>query len=158
MRLFHAVTLAAVSLLGLVGCGGPGPQMRVGFVNTARIVQENPKYLELNILLMQEREAVYSQIPQNVRDLSSDEKHRLQQKLAKEASERSGRFDNLVRDFMQKLQADIKESATQIADNKNLDVVIINTPYFPTIHYTSGEDITTDILLKMHGGAPEVKP
>lgn len=156
MRRLYLVILAAASVVGLVGCSGSGPQMKVGFVNTARIVQENPKYLELNVLLVQEREAVRAQIPQNVRELSTGEKQQLQQRLAKEASERSSRFDNLVRDFMQKLQADIKESATEVAQAKNLDVVIINTPYFPTIHYTSGEDITTDIMLKMNaapGGA-----
>ncbi len=158
MKRFCAVILAVGALLGGAGCSGPGPQMQVGFVNTARIVHENPKYLELNILLMQEREAVYSQIPQNVRDLSSGQKQQLQQKLAKEASERSGRFDRLVRDFMQKLQADIQESASGVAHQKGLDVVIINTPYFPTIHYTSGEDITTDILLKMQTGAAGSKP
>ena len=149
MRLVLLAAVAGLGLAGLVGCSGSGPQMKVGIVNTARIVQENPKYLDLNVLLMQERNAVYSQIPSNVRELSDSAKRKLQEKLAKEAAERSGQFDKLVRDFMQKLQGDIQDSAGEVARDKGIDMVIIDTPYYPTVLYSSGENITTDILLKM---------
>ncbi len=145
----RVVVFSILLLTGLVGCTNRAPHMTVGVVNTARIVQENPKYLDLNVLLMQERDAVYSQIPANVQQLSDAEKRQLQEKLAKEASERSGRFDNLVREFMQKLQSDIQESAGEVARAKGIDMVIIDTPYHPTVLYNSGENITTDILLKM---------
>lgn len=150
-RLAAAALVTVWGLLGLTACTERQPQMKVGIVNTARIVQENPKYLDLNVLLMQERDAVYSQIPANVGSLPDSEKRKLQEKLSKEAAERSGQFDKLVRDFMTKLQGDIKQSAEQVAREKGIDVVIIDTPYMPTVLYQSGENITTDILLKMRG-------
>lgn len=149
MQIALGAAVAGLCLAGLVGCSGQGSQMKVGIVNTARIVRENPKYLDLNVLLIQEQQAVYSQIPTNVQALSDQEKRQLQEKLSKEANERSTRFDKLVREFMQKLQGDIQESAGQVAQAKGIDMVIIDTPYYPTVLYSSGENITTDILLKM---------
>lgn len=148
MRLAACAALAGMGLLGLVGCA-KGPQMKVGVVNTARIVEQNPKYLDLNMIWVEEKNAVYSQIPSNVGTWSDAEKRDLQTKLQKEAGERSAKFDKLVRDFMKQMQTDIQDSAGTVARDKGIDMVIIDTPYYPTVLYSAGENITTDILLKM---------
>lgn len=148
-RMAACAALAGLGLLGLVGCTAKGPQMKVGVVNTARIVEQNPKYLDLNMIWVEEKNAVYSQIPSDIGRRSDAEKRDLQAKLTKEAGERSAKFDKLVRDFMKQMQTDIQDSAATVAREKGIDMIIIDTPYFPTVLYCGGENVTTDILLKM---------
>lgn len=148
-RLAAAAAAAVLGLAGLVGCGAKGPQMKVGVVNTARIVEQNPRYLNLNMVWVEEKNAVYSQIPQDIGTRSDAEKRALQEKLTKEAGERSAKFDKLVRDFMKQMQTDIQDSAAQVAKAKGIDMIIIDTPYYPTVLYNGGENVTTDILLRM---------
>lgn len=151
MTKFGSVWAGLTVALMLSCCSGCSLErhLTVGMVDTDRIVRENPQYMELNVLLMNEREAVYSQIPRDARNLPKDERESLKKKITKDANERSQRFDKLYRDFMKKLQTDIKSHAEAVAHDKGIDMVIINTPSYPTVLYCSGDSITTDILLKM---------
>ncbi len=123
--------------------------MRVAVVDTDRIVRENPKYMELNVLLAQERDAVIDQVPENVRSLSKEQKQELRKKLAKDATERSDKFSKMYMDFLKKLTEDIRGSAKEIAQDRHIDLVIVDSPSNPTVLYSAGENITTDILLKL---------
>lgn len=144
------LTVAAAGVLGLLaGCTSHGPKMKVGVVNTARIVAEHPDYQSINIQWMEERVKMQSMVPADPDALSVSERNALQQKLQKEADARSKEFDKLARDFMQKMQDGVKQSAEAVAKQKGIDLVIIDTPGYPTVLYNSGENITTDILLRM---------
>lgn len=132
-------------------CGGcQRRSLHVGTVNAEKIISENPKYMELRVVLSDERQKLYSQIPKNVSSMSGTEKKALQEKLAKDAAERSDKFSKLYRESMAKLQEDIKSHASEVAKDKNLDIVVVNTMMnYPVVLYSSGENITLDILLKM---------
>lgn len=160
MKSSTALTLVVVILvagalgvwlgLGLGKQGMPWHRpLTVGVVNTNRIIAENPKYIELNIALQQERADFYAQIPRDVRTMSATERKGLEQKLNKDAAERSSKFDKLYRDFMKNLQSEIKENTAQLARERGIDMVIIDTPNFPTVLYSSGDNITTDILIQI---------
>ncbi len=144
--------LAASCFIAASLCLGTGctmqKQLKVGIVDTDRIVSSNPEYMELNMVLMKEREELYSQIPRNASSLSADEQNKLREKVSKEASERSQKFDKLYRDFIKKMRNDVQEAAKQVADQKGIDMVVINSPRVQTAYYYYGENITTDILLK----------
>lgn len=145
--LLAAVCLITGSLFLGTGCTMQ-KQLKVGLVDTERIVSSNPEYMELNMILMKEREELFSQIPRNASALSADEQNKLREKVSKEANERSQKFDKLYRDFIKKMRTDVQEAAKEVADQKGIDLVVINTPRVQTAYYYYGENITTDILLK----------
>ncbi|MBQ7503561.1 hypothetical protein IJT93_12770 [bacterium] len=149
-------TAAAASvLLGAGGCGHK--TLKVATVNTERIIAENPKYMELKVVLADERKQLYSQIPTDVRKMSGAEKKALQEKLQKEAAERSKKFDKLYRDSISKLQEDIKGNAEAVCSDKKIDLVVVDTMNYPVVLYSSGDNITLDILLKMDSIKTESK-
>ncbi len=149
-KFVHCLVLTVVSAVLLLGGSGCAQRtLKVGVVNTERIIRENPKYMELNVILSDERSKVYSQIPDNVSSMSAAQKKALQEKLAKDAAERSSKFDKLYNESMQGLREDIKAQASEVAKDKGIDLVVVNTVNYPVVLYTSGDNITLDILLKM---------
>lgn len=134
--------------LGLTSCGATS-SMKVGVVNTGRIVAEHPDYQAISVEWMKRREEMGAMVPDDPASLTLEQRRALQARLEKEAAEKSGQMDKLVREFMQRIQADIQQSAEQVAGEKGLDAVIIESPGFSTVLYNSGENITTDILLKL---------
>ncbi|MGM9998219.1 MAG: OmpH family outer membrane protein [Candidatus Bruticola sp.] len=151
-KLTNCLVLTAVSAALLLAGGGCAERsLKVGVVNTERIIRENPKYMELNVILSDERSKFFSQIPNNVSSMSGAQKKALQEKLAKEAAERSSKFDKLYNESMKSLREDIKNQASEVAKDKNIDLVVVNTINYPVVLYTSGDNITLDILLKMDG-------
>jgi len=149
-------TAAAGSvLLGAGGCGNRS--LKVATVNTERIIAENPKYMELKVVLADERKQLYSQIPTDVKNMSGAQKKALQEKLQKEAAERSKKFDKLYRDSISKLQEDIKGNAEAVCSDKKIDLVVVDTMNYPVVLYSAGDNITLDILLKMDNVKSESK-
>ncbi len=149
-KFVHCLILTAVSAVLLLGGSGCAERtLKVGVVNTERIIRENPKYMELNVILSDERSKLYSQIPSNVRSMSVAQKKALQEKLAKDAAESSSKFDKLYNESMKGLREDIKNQASEVAKDKGIDLVVVNTVNYPVVLYTNGDNITLDILLKM---------
>lgn len=149
-KFVHCLILTAVSAVLLLGGSGCAERtLKVGVVNTERIIRENPKYMELNVILSDERSKLYSQIPSNVRSMSVAQKKALQEKLAKNAAESSSKFDKLYNESMKGLREDIKNQASEVAKDKGIDLVVVNTVNYPVVLYTNGDNITLDILLKM---------
>ena len=122
---------------------------QVGVVDTDRVVRENPKYMELNVMLAGERQAVMQQVPSNFRDMSSSQRQEVRKKLAKDAKERSDKFSKKYIDFIKGLTDDIRVAAKSVADDRHYDLIIVDSPSNPTVLYNSGDNITTDILLKL---------
>lgn len=147
MRSFICASAAAFVCLGICGCANS--TLKVATVNTERIIAENPKYMELKVVLADERKQLYSQIPANVNKMTGAEKKALQKKLEKEAADRSKKFDKLYRDSMSKLQEDIKDQAAEVCGDKNIDLVVVDSINYPVVLYSAGDNITLDILLKM---------
>ncbi|MGM9992354.1 MAG: OmpH family outer membrane protein [Candidatus Bruticola sp.] len=151
-KFINCLILTAVGAALLLSGGGCAKRsLKVGVVNTERIIRENPKYMELNVVLSDERNKLFSQIPSNVNSMSGAQKKALQEKLAKEAAERSSKFDKLYNESMKSLREDIKKQASEVAKDKNIDLVVVNTINYPVVLYTSGDNVTLDILLKMDG-------
>ncbi|MBQ7567431.1 OmpH family outer membrane protein [bacterium] len=154
MQSRHLGTLLALSAVccglvwGLSGCSMQHT-IKVGVVDTDRVVRENPKYMELNVMLAGERQAVMQQVPSNFRDMSSSQRQEVRKKLAKDAKERSDKFSKKYIDFIKGLTDDIRVAAKSVADDRHYDLIIVDSPSNPTVLYNSGDNITTDILLKL---------
>ena len=154
MKVKQFCTILAVGAVGLglacsmsaCCCNGT---MKVGVVDTDRIVRENPKYMELNVMLAGERQAVMQQVPQNVQKMSDSQRQELRKKIAKDAQERSDKFSKKYMEFINNLTEDIRGAAKSVANDRDYDLVIVDSPSNPTVLYHSGDNITTDILLKL---------
>jgi Skp family chaperone for outer membrane proteins len=133
--------------LALTGCGGQenDGKLRVGVLDTSRILSEMPKYKDLQSNLMREQREFQSKLPQPGSDVSEEDMKQLQ----KEADKKRSEFQKRVSQTVQTAIKDIRELTTQVAEDKNLDIVVVSTPYTPSVHYHSGQDITIDVMLKM---------
>jgi Skp family chaperone for outer membrane proteins len=142
--------LAGASLV--CGCGGGSAgdgKMRVGVLDTTRILAEMPKYKDLQSNLAREQREfqnkLQSELPAPGADLSEDKKKQLEQEVAKKRSE----FQTRVNQTIQTAIKDIKDLTTQVAEEKHLDLVVVSTPFNNSVHYNGGQDVTIDVLLKL---------
>ena len=155
MKIMHLCLALATLLVGvglvvtMSGCQAQR-QLKVGLVDTDRIVRESPRYMELNVMLANERQAFREQLPNNTNNMSDSQINELRQKLAKDAQARSDKFSKQYMDFIKKLTEDIRGAAKTVAEERDFDLVIVDSPNTPTVLYNSGENLTTDILLKLN--------
>lgn len=145
-----SLILLAAALLAS-GCGGGQSgdgKMRVGVLDTTRILAEMPKYKDLQSNLAREQREfqtqIESQLPQNS-DISEEKKRQLEQEVNKKRSE----FQTRVNQTLQAAIKDIKDLTTQVAEEKHLDLVVVSTPFNRSVHYNGGQDVTIDVLLKL---------
>ena len=130
------------------GCGGGGAgdgKMRVGVLDTTRILAEMPKYKDLQSSLAREQRDFMSKLPQPGADVSDAEKKQIQAEADKKRSE----FQTRVNSTIQTAIKDIKDLTTQVAEEKHLDLVVVSTPFNNSVHYNGGQDVTIDVLLKL---------
>lgn len=144
------IFLVAAGLM--CGCGGGQSgdgKMRVGVLDTTRILSEMPKYKDLQSNMAREQREfqtqIESQLPQSGADISDEKKKQLEQEVNKKRSE----FQTRVNQTLQAAIKDIKELTTQVAEEKNLDLVVVSTPFNRSVHYNGGQDVTIDVLLKL---------
>jgi len=138
--------VAAAGLAG--GCGGGNAgdgKMRVGVLDTTRILAEMPKYKDLQSNLAREQRDFQSKLPQAGADVSEAEVKQIQAEAAKKRSE----FQTRVNSTIQTAIKDIKDLTTQVAEEKHLDLVVVSTPFNNSVHYNGGQDVTIDVLLKL---------
>lgn len=133
----------------LAGCGG-GPQkggtLRVGVLNTARIVEEDPAYKSLQLSIMSEKSNFLEGLPENPDALTQDQRSKFRQDSQKKQAE----WQKKVMAFIQQSVKQITDITADVAKQRDLDMVVINTPFTNAVHYTSGQDITLDVMLKLN--------
>lgn len=138
-----------VTAAGLAsGCGGGSAgdgKIRVGVLDTTRILAEMPKYKDLQSNLAREQRDFQSKLPQAGADVSEAEVKQIQAEAAKKRSE----FQTRVNSTIQTAIKDIKDLTTQVAEEKHLDLVVVSTPFNNSVHYNGGQDVTIDVLLKL---------
>ena len=143
-----ALVLLVAGLSLACGCGGGEAgdgKMRVGVLDTTRILAEMPKYKDLQSNLAREQREFQSKLPQPGADVSEAEVKHIQEEAAKKRSEFQARVNQTIQGAIK----DIKELTTQVAEEKHLDLVVVSTPFNPSVHYNGGQDVTIDVLLKL---------
>ncbi|MBS2038694.1 OmpH family outer membrane protein [bacterium] len=134
------------------GCGGSSGgdgKVRVGVLDTTRILEEMPKYKDLRDSLTREQidfqRKMQDKMPQPGENVSEEQVKEIQKEVAKKRSE----FQTRVNQMLQTAIKDIKDLTTQVAEEKHLDLVVVSTPFSPSVHYNGGQDVTIDVLLKL---------
>lgn len=145
------LTLAVTAAL-VAGCGGgsqKGGTIRVGVLNTARIVDQDPAYKTLQLNIMSEKSSFLGSLPENPEQLTKEERLKFSQDSQKKQAE----WQKKVMAFIQQSVKQITDVTAEVAKQRDLDMVVINTPFTNAVHYTSGQDITLDVMLKLNRAA-----
>lgn len=149
-------SLIAAALLGLVavGCGQSQPRkMTVGVVNTERVVQELPEFREMNLDWAADTGGFLSSIPSTQADMNKKKAEELNQRIARSSEVWKARSSK----FYQDAWGRITNASAVVAKQRGLDMVVIDTVHMPSVQYTSGENITTDILIQLSHDSHEKK-
>lgn len=126
-----------------IGCGNRGDgKLRVGLIDTGRILEEMPRYRDLRNDLAKDRSSFFAHMPANP---TQEEMMRLQS----EAEKKQKDWQKRVMETLQQAVKEIEGLTAEVAKQKDLDMVVISTPYSKTVYYHAGQDITIDVLLKL---------
>lgn len=150
MKTVVATLVLAAALVA--GCGGgssKGGALRVGILNTARIVENDPAYKSLQLNIMSEKSSFLEGLPQNPEELTKEQRGKFQEDSQKKQAE----WQKKVMAFIQQSVKQITSITAEVAKQRDLDMVVINTPFTNAVHYTSGQDITLDVMLKLNRAA-----
>ncbi|MCE7871980.1 OmpH family outer membrane protein [bacterium CPR1] len=139
---------ALLSLLLLVaGCGQGEPRkLTVGVVNTERVVSEMPEFRDINLSWAAETGSFLSSIPKSKEELDQRKLKELNDRIQHASKSWQARSSKFYEDAYRR----ITSASEQVARERGLDIVVIDTMHLPAVQYTSGENVTTDILIKLN--------
>jgi hypothetical protein len=141
--------LAGAWLVG--GCGGPAGdgKIRVGVLDTTRILEEMPKYKDLRDSMQREQIDFQRKIQDKMASVGENASDEQKKQIGNEIAKKRSEFQTRVNQMLQTAIKDIKDLTSQVAEEKHLDLVVVSTPYSPSVHYNGGQDVTIDVLLKL---------
>ena len=143
-RFLFSASLAALLVCGCQSQSGDA-KLKVGVLDTARILSEMPKYRDMQGNLQREQAEFQQTLPQRGDQVSQERYKQIQASVEKRRSEWQKRVNQTLKDAIK----DIRDLTAQVADEKKLDMVVVSTPFSRSVHYSSGQDVTIDVLLKM---------
>ncbi len=144
MSLARAILLSLVLLVA--GCGQSEPRkLKVGVVNTERVVSEMPEFRDMNLSWAAETGSFLSSIPKSREEYDKQKLKDLNDRIQRASKSWQARSSKFYEDAYRR----ITEASKQVASERGLDVVVIDTLHLPAVQYTSGENVTTDILIKL---------
>ena len=146
-------SLALLALLLCAGCekgnpsvaGTPVPKMRVARIDTVRILAEMPHYKELQSAMIEDKSEYFASLQSkgDPRKLSKEQWDELRVQAQKKRVEWQKRIVELGQSSIK----DISELTAEVAKQRNLDMVVIDTA--GVVQYIDGQDVTTDVILKL---------
>lgn len=144
-------SLLLASLLGLTACEPQkDAKLTIGKIDTALLVQDDPRYQELSLAYMKEQGEFREKMFEKMK-AAKDDQTQLND-VRKEAMEGQKKLDKewmqKTQDFLQSRHAAIKDKAKAIAERKNIDMVLIDSSEYPTIEW-GGVDMTKDMMLDL---------
>lgn len=147
--LTRALLLSA--LLAVSGCQTPAKEgekigaLRLGTVDVMRVMEEKPETVQIKLDWATQAGETYTQLA-NAKDRA--EYSELQKQIAKQSEAWQKRMD----EFMEKSISQIEVEAEKLAREKNIDVVLVDNTLTRTLKYSAGEDLTTEILIRLQNG------
>lgn len=144
--------VVAALLLVVSGCGDPAPKegekvgkLRLGTVDVMRVMEEKPETVQIKLDWATQAGTTYNQLV-NAKD--KVEYGALQKQIAKQNEAWQKRMD----EFMKKSVAEVEVQAEKLAREKGIDVVLVDNNLTKTLKYSDGEDLTTEILIRLQNG------
>ncbi len=142
----RALIIAGLLGLAAVGCGkSEPPKMTVGVVDTERVVQEMPEFRDMNLTWAADTGTFLSSIPRTPEEMSKKKADELNNRIASSSKIWQARSSK----FYQDAWGRISKAGEEVAKERGLDMIVIDTVHMPSVQYTSGQNITTDILIQL---------
>lgn len=151
-----AVGLCALALAaGLAGCqtSKSGGKLTVGKVDTAELLHDDPDYKSLSIDYMKENTDLRSKFVDKMKGAGEDPMARrdVQKAYQGEQQKLDKKWMEKTQKFLESSHVNIRDTAQQIAQSKDIDIVIIDSQVYPTTEW-GGVDITKDLSLALTQG------
>lgn len=135
--------MLAVITVGFAHAGG------IGVINNLKVMQEYPeavsaqkKIISIRQELQSKIKDISTQLKKDIESASDDKaKAQLQQSAMAKFEGEKARFDSLIKDITKRVDDNIQNAITSVAQQKGLDVVVSKTSV-----YYGGTDITDDVL------------
>lgn len=145
-------TIVVVSLgAALCGCQGAPSEgqsvapLKLGTVDVMRVMEEKPETVQIKLDWATQAGRTYTELA-NVKDKAAYEA--LQKQIAKQSEAWQKRMD----EFMEKSIAEVEVEAEKLARERGLDMIVVDNTLTKTLKYTNGQDLTTDILIRLQNG------
>ncbi len=138
-----------LSMMALVGCGPTG-KLTTGTVNTVALVQSDPDYQKMASDYAKARVELQKKINATIREaggpsnLSQTDLNKFRQMNA----ELDKKWFSKTQEFLKARFAHISEAAEAVSKDKRIDLVLVDTPGYPTVEY-GAVNITQDLELKL---------
>lgn len=155
MSRFVQTTVAILVLAVGLACAGCGKQRKlvVGRIDTAVILHSDPDYQTLAIQYFKQQTTLRRKFIDELRKAKSD---KALQELARHHYQMAEKgldekWVRKTRKFLVTRHSAIKASVAQICKAKKIDMVLIDSKFYPTVEW-GAVDITPDVQLKLEGG------
>jgi hypothetical protein len=141
--------IAALALLALVsGCQQPPKEgekispLKLGTVDVMRVMEEKPETVQIKLDWATQAGQTYTKLA-NAKDRAAYDA------LQKQIEEQSVAWQKRMDTFMEQSIAEVEVEAEKLARERGLDMIVVDNTLTKTLKYNSGEDLTTDILIRL---------
>lgn len=149
--------LALGLMLTATGCVGSG-KLVTGTVDSVSLVQNDPEYQKQAADYAKERVKLQTQINKILRERNGPG-NLTQADLTdfkKKNAELDKKWGEKTDAFLKKRFDAIVAASKQVSDDKGIDLVLVDTPGYPTVEY-GAVNITQDVELKLQQTSPAPK-
>ncbi len=143
--------LTAALFAVLAGCQSTTPEsgqvsaLRLGSVDIMRVMEEKPETVQIKLDWATQAGRTYTELA-NVKDKAAYDE--LQKQIAQQSQAWQKRMD----EFVEKSVAEVEIEAEKLARERGLDIIVVDNTLTKTLKYTNGQDLTTDILIRLQNG------
>lgn len=128
-----------------IGCGGQAEQdmrLKVGTVDVLRVLEQRPETLTIKLEWASQAGSTYlamSEVADQAEALT----------LRKQIEESGKVWRNRMDEYMENSIKLIERETAGLARERDLDIVVVHNSLTETVKYVDGEDLSTDISLKL---------
>lgn len=116
--------------------------MKVGTVDVMRVVEERPETRKIKLDWA-------TQAGDTKVRLSNVANEAEYQAVQKEIAVQNEAWQQRMNEFMEESIKVMESEVEALAQEQKLDIVVVNNPLTNTVLYSNGEDVTTDVLIRL---------
>lgn len=157
--LWCGVVMAALTVSCLYAAGCTPKEkvvIRTGTINSTVVLQEDDKYQELSRQYYAERIKASQEVQRIVKENSNADgvvsDKSVYDKLMKIQNDVESKWQKRTADYIDAKMKSMEKAASEVALDKDLDVILIDSNDVPTVEY-GGHDVTANVLAAMPGFA-----
>ncbi|CAM9753297.1 unnamed protein product, partial [Phaeothamnion confervicola] len=119
--------------------------LRVAKIDTTRIMADMKEYKDLQSEMVKDKQAYYATLPKDPRSIDKAKADQMRVN----AQAKQGEWQKKIADMTQTAIKQITDQTAEVAKARNLDMVVVDTPYSHTVQFIDGPDVSTDVILKL---------